>query len=209
MTVAYLVRHAQSTANAKGILAGRMAGVDLDKTGKKQAEKLGKFLSHLDFEKVISSPLERTQQTASLLRPNDEIKLDYRISECDYGSWSGEKLEDLQKQDLWKVIQEEPSAVRFPDGESMNEMFDRAWSSVEFWNQEVQTNYLMVSHADVIKAIVAKALGMDLNHFQRISIRPASVTVIAFNPHPMLMLQNFSLDNIKRAPTKPLPGGGK
>lgn len=209
MPILYLVRHAQSTANSEGILAGRIPGIALDKKGKRQAEKLSKFLATVEFEKVIASPLERTQETATLLRADAEIKLDYRIAECDYGQWSGQKIEDLQKQELWKDIQKSPSSVTFPDGESMQEMFNRAWSSVEFWNQEVTGNYLMISHADVIKAIVAKALGMNLDNFQRIAIRPASLTVIAFNPEPMLMLLNFSLDNVRKSSTQPTIGGGK
>jgi probable phosphomutase (TIGR03848 family) len=207
--ILYLVRHAQSTANSEGILAGRIPGIALDKKGKRQAEKLSKFLATVEFEKIIASPLERTQETATLLRADAEIKLDYRIAECDYGQWSGQKIEDLQKQELWKDIQKSPSSVTFPDGESMQEMFNRAWSSVEFWNQEVTGNYLMISHADVIKAIVAKALGMNLDNFQRIAIRPASLTVIAFNPEPMLMLLNFSLDNVRKSSTQPTIGGGK
>jgi probable phosphomutase (TIGR03848 family) len=207
--ILYLVRHAQSTANSEGILAGRIPGIALDKKGKRQAEKLSKFLATVEFEKVIASPLERTQETATLLRADAEIKLDYRIAECDYGQWSGQKIEDLQKQELWKDIQKSPSSVTFPDGESMQEMFNRAWSSVEFWNQEVTGNYLMISHADVIKAIVAQALGMNLDNFQRIAIRPASLTVIAFNPEPMLMLLNFSLDNVRKSSTQPTIGGGK
>lgn len=209
MPILYLVRHAQSTANSDGILAGRLPGISLDKKGKKQAEKLGKFLATVEFEKIIASPLERTQETASILRGDAEVKLDYRIAECDYGQWSGQKIEDLQKLELWKDIQKAPSSVTFPEGESMQEMFDRAWSSVEFWNQEVTGNYLMISHADVIKAIVARALGMNLDSFQRISIRPASLSVIAFNPEPMLMLLNFSLDNVKKSSTQPTIGGGK
>lgn len=209
MPVLYLVRHAQSTANAEGILAGRLPGVSLDKTGKKQAEKLAKFLGTIEFEKVVASPLERTQETANILKPESDVKLDYRIAECDYGDWSGLKIETLQKEDLWKTIQNQPSEVTFPGGESMKDMFHRSWSAVEFWNQEVSTNYLMVSHADVIKSIVAQSLGMNLDNFQRIAIRPASLTVIAFNPQPMLMLLNFALDNIKKTSTKPIVGGGK
>ncbi|MGA1248453.1 MAG: MSMEG_4193 family putative phosphomutase [Candidatus Nanopelagicales bacterium] len=209
MPFLYLVRHAQSTANSDGVLAGRMPGISLDKRGKKQAEKLSKFLATVEFEKIIASPLERTQETAAILRADAEIKLDYRISECDYGQWSGQKIEDLQKLELWREIQKKPSSVTFPEGESMQEMFERAWSSVEFWNQEVTGNYLMVSHADVIKAIVARALGMHLDNFQRIAIRPASLTVISFNPEPMVMLMNLSLDNVRKSSSKPTIGGGK
>lgn len=209
MPILYLVRHAQSTANSDGILAGRIPGISLDKKGIKQAEKLSKFLANVEFEKIIASPLERTQETATILRADAEVKLDYRIAECDYGQWSGQKIEDLQKLELWKEIQKTPSSVTFPEGESMQEMFDRAWGSVEFWNQEVTGNYLMISHADVIKAIVARALGMHLDNFQRIAIRPASLTVIAFNPDPMVMLTNFSLDNVRKSSSQPTIGGGK
>lgn len=209
MPILYLVRHAQSTANAQGVLAGRLPGITLDKKGTKQAEKLAKFLTTIEFEKIVVSPLERTQETATILKPGVELKLDYRIAECDYGDWSGKKITDLQKEELWKAVQGKPSEVIFPKGESMAEMFSRSWNAVEFWNEEITGNYLMVSHADVIKSIVAQSLGMDLDKFQRIAIRPASLTIIAFNPTPMLMLLNFALDNIKRTSTQPIIGGGK
>ena len=158
MPILYLVRHAQSTANAQGVLAGRLPGISLDKKGTKQAEKLAKFLTTIEFEKIVVSPLERTQETATILKPGVELKLDYRIAECDYGDWSGKKIENLQKEELWKTVQSKPSEVIFPKGEPMAEMFSRSWNAVKFWNEEITGNYLMVSHADVIKSIFAESL---------------------------------------------------
>jgi probable phosphomutase (TIGR03848 family) len=190
MTTVLLVRHGRSTANTSGILAGRTPGVQLDEVGLKQATEAGERIAPLRLRALVSSPLERCQQTAqALLAPRTdglEISTEEGLVECGYGDWTGKPLKELSKDKLWKQVQQQPSSVRFPNGESMTEMSARAIGSIRDWDDRLTREYgddavwAAVSHADVIKAIMADALAMHLDSFQRILIDPASVSIVRY-----------------------------
>lgn len=187
MGLLLLIRHGRTPANVEGILAGRTPGVELDDVGKKSAYELGDRLGVVPVKHVVTSPLERTQQTASLALSSVTIDLDDRLIECDYGSWQGRKISELATEDLWKVVQERPADVVFPDGEAMAAMASRAVECIREWDAKLSAEHgddvvwAAVSHGDVIKAICADALGMTLNDFQRIMIDPCSVSVIRYS----------------------------
>lgn len=186
MPLAILVRHGRTSANAQGVLAGWTPGVHLDDTGVEQATAVAARLAPVRLAAVVSSPLERTLQTAEAIasrqRRSLDVQVDERLGECRYGEWTNQRLADLSKLPLWKTVQEQPSAVTFPDGESLPAMQARAIAAVHEWNQELgdRAAYVLVSHGDVIKSIVADALGMHLDQFQRIVIDPASVSVVRY-----------------------------
>jgi len=186
MPLAILVRHGRTSANAQGVLAGWTPGVHLDDTGVEQAAAVATRLAPVRLTAVVSSPLERTVQTAEAIASRQQrsldVELDERLGECRYGEWTNQRLADLSKLPLWKTVQEQPSAVTFPDGESLPAMQARAIGAVHDWNQQLgdRAAYVLVSHGDVIKSIVADALGMHLDQFQRIVIDPASVSVIRY-----------------------------
>jgi probable phosphomutase (TIGR03848 family) len=180
------------------VLAGWTPGVDLDDTGRTQAAAVGERLKPLTFAAVLSSPLERCQQTvAAALGVEPEI--DERLGECRYGDWTGRPLKDLAKEPLWKVVQQHPSAAVFPgpDGESLAATQARAVAAVRERNGLVSQSagpdatWLACSHGDVIKAIVADALGLHLDLFQRIVADPCSVTVIRYtDTRPFVLMLN-------------------
>ncbi|NBU85422.1 MAG: MSMEG_4193 family putative phosphomutase [Actinobacteria bacterium] len=187
MGTVLLIRHGQSVANAQGILAGRASGVHLDEHGEKSAGELGAHLSSLPIAKVLVSPLERTQQTADLIFANKfPVEIESRITECDYGDWQGRLLSELSLEDTWKTVQETPDQMIFPNGESMQEMSDRAVAAIREWDSKLSAEHgpdviwAAVSHGDVIKAICADALNLPLRNFQRISIEPTSVSVVQY-----------------------------
>ncbi|MCW2832595.1 MAG: Histidine phosphatase [Nocardioides sp.] len=190
MATVILVRHGRTTANATGVLAGRLAGVRLDERGAEQATATGLRLAPVRLAEVVSSPLERCKQTARAISKHQphgpSIATDRGLSECDYGDWQGRALRDLAKEPLWKVVQSQPSAAVFPGGESMRTMQDRAVEAVRRHDRLVQQQHggdavwLAVSHGDVIKAILADALGTHLDLFQRIQVDPASVSIVRF-----------------------------
>ncbi|WP_037604457.1 histidine phosphatase family protein [Streptacidiphilus rugosus] len=193
MPTLLLVRHGRSTANSSGILAGWSPGVSLDEHGEQQAKDLAERLAGLPLSVVLSSPLDRCRQTVAPLlaaRPGQALRLDERLGECRYGDWTGRPLAELAKEPLWATVQAQPSAVTFPgpEGESMRELSHRAVDSIREWDAEVEREHghdalwLACSHGDVIKAIVADALGLHLDLFQRISVEPASVTAIRYTP---------------------------
>lgn len=180
-----LIRHAHSTANAAGVLSGRLPGVHLSKVGQEQAKRLAERLGKLTISEVHVSPMERCSET---LEPwiikygkNVTVVTDKNLVEVDYGKWSGKKLAVLSRAKLWRKIQSQPSSVTFPEGESLAQMQVRAMQSVHnFFDTDLEL-MIMVSHGDVIKAIVASALGMHLDDFQRIVIDPASITILESN----------------------------
>ncbi len=189
MPTLILVRHGRSTANTEGVLAGWTPGVALDERGAAQAAALPGRLAGLPLSEIVVSPLQRCQETVRPLleaRPGLSAHTDERIGECHYGDWSGRKLADLRDEPLMEVVQAHPSAAAFPGGESMRAMQTRAAEAVREWNARVERDhgadavYLMCSHGDIIKSLVAEALGLHLDLFQRISVEPCSVTVIRY-----------------------------
>ena len=216
MTTLLLIRHGRTDANVKGILAGWTPGVTLDEVGIAQATDLGTRLAQVPLAGLVASPLERTQETASHIAAHHvglATHKDERLAEVRYGQWTGREISSLTQEPLWKQVQAHPSSVVFPDGgESMAAMAARAVASVRFWNEEFGTEaiWAAVSHGDVIKAIVADALGLHLDQFQRIHVDPCSVTIIKYHElRPLVVRVNDtggSFDAISS--TKPVLGGG-
>ncbi|WP_417233452.1 MSMEG_4193 family putative phosphomutase [Arthrobacter sp.] len=190
MATVILVRHGRTTANATGLLAGRAAGVDLDETGRRQAVRAGERLAAVSLAGVVSSPLERCQQTARYILERQatpsEVALDPDLTECDYGQWQGRKLADLATEALWPMVQSQPSAVVFPGGEAMAAMQARAVAAIRRHDAAFEAGHgagavwVAVSHGDIIKSVLADALGMHLDLFQRLNVGPASVSIVRY-----------------------------
>lgn len=205
MPTVLLVRHGRSTANTEGILAGWQPGVFLDETGEQQAAAVGQQLvaAHLPVVEVVSSPLDRCVQTADLLAaPLRRVTRSVHegLGECHYGAWTGRRLGELVSDPLWRVVQDEPSAARFPSSaaypaESIGEMQDRALRAVREVDARVlslhgpDAVWVAVSHGDVIKALVAHAAGAHLDDFQRIVVDPGSVSVVRYTTRKPLVLR--------------------
>lgn len=197
MATLILVRHGRSTANTAGLLAGWTPGVALDEHGAEQAAALPGRLDRVPLAAAVTSPLQRCQETLAPLlaaRPGLALHTDERIGECHYGDWSGRKLSELADEPLMRIVQQHPSAAVFPGGESMRAMQARAVDAVRDWNTRIEEQhgsdalFLMCSHGDIIKSLVADALGMHLDLFQRVSVEPCSVTVIRYTPtRPFLL----------------------
>jgi probable phosphomutase (TIGR03848 family) len=179
-----LVRHGLTEMTGP-VLAGWTPEVHLNERGRTQAADLAARLAPVPLDLVVASPLDRCQETAQAVvagRDGIQVQTDDRFGEVRYGDWTGRKLEELAKEDLWKVVQAHPSAVRFPGGEAMADAQHRAVTAVREWNDGLKPDatFLVCSHGDIIKSIVADALGLHLDQFQRIQADPASVTVIRY-----------------------------
>jgi probable phosphomutase (TIGR03848 family) len=203
-----LLRHGRTSANANGGLAGRQA-VELDDAGRAQAAKLGERLRPLPLSAVVTSPLIRCRQTLELALPDAAPIVDEGLTECGYGDWEGQPLNKLAKEPLWRVVQQHPSAAIFPNGEAMAAMSARAVATIRHWDAKVTADHgpdalwLACSHGDVIKAIVADAMGLHLDEFQRIVADPASVSVIRYTPiRPFLVRLNDTADLTALVPAK-------
>jgi probable phosphomutase (TIGR03848 family) len=186
MTTVILLRHGRTTANTGGILAGWTPGVQLDESGTTQARAVGERLARVPLAAIVSSPLERCRQTADAVAAGRqlEVQTDERLGEARYGDWTGRTIKELVKEPLWKVVQQHPSAAVFPgpEGEGLAQTQARAVAAVRGWNATLgpEAVWLACSHGDVIKAIVADALGLHLDQFQRIVVDPASISVITY-----------------------------
>ncbi|MCW2748123.1 MAG: histidine phosphatase [Nocardioidaceae bacterium] len=191
MATVILVRHGRTTANASGVLAGRTAGVRLDDIGRTQAARTGERLGVVPLVAVVSSPLERCRQTAKAILAHQtgspETPIERAITECDYGEWQGRKLSELAKEELWKIVQSHPSAAAFPGGESMATMQARSVAAIRRLDAAFEAEHgpqavwVAVSHGDIIKSILADALGMHLDLFQRINVSPASASIVRYS----------------------------
>jgi probable phosphomutase (TIGR03848 family) len=185
-----LVRHGRTTANTSGVLAGRTAGVRLDEAGLAQAERTAERLAVVPLVAVVTSPLERCRQTARAILKRQEgspaTATERGITECDYGAWQGRSLRELAKEPLWKTVQAQPSAVTFPEGEAMVAMQARSVAAVRRLDALHEAEHgpgavwVAVSHGDIIKSVLADALGMHLDLFQRIQVDPASVSIVRY-----------------------------
>jgi probable phosphomutase (TIGR03848 family) len=190
MATVILVRHGRTTANASGVLAGRTPGVLLDDVGHQQAVRTGERLAVVPVVSVVSSPLERCRETAGYVLDRQEgsptTPVEEGISECDYGDWQGRTLKELSAEPLWATVQGQPSAVTFPGGESMAGMQARAVAAIRRHDAAVEAEHgpgavwVAVSHGDIVKSVLADALGMHLDLFQRIAVGPASVSIVRY-----------------------------
>ena len=190
MATVILVRHGRTTANASGMLAGRLPGVRLDDTGTAQAARTAERLAPVPLVGVVTSPLERCRQTARSVvaaQPGaPALTRESGITECDYGEWAGRPIKELAKEKLWSLVQTQPSAATFPGGESMTAMQARAVAAVRRLDAAFEAEHgpgavwVAVSHGDVIKSVLADALGMHLDLFQRLHVDPASVSIVRY-----------------------------
>ncbi|TYB70234.1 MSMEG_4193 family putative phosphomutase [Nonomuraea sp. PA05] len=212
MTTLLLARHGLTDLTGP-VLAGRTPGVHLSEAGRAQAAALAGRVAGVRLDAIVSSPLERCRETAQAVSEGRglDVRIDDRFIECGYGEWTGRPLAELAKEPLWQVVQAHPSAATFPEGESVAEMQHRAVSAVREWNRILGSKavYLVCSHGDVIKAIVADALGLHLDQFQRITADPAALTVIRYAPLRPFVLRVNDMGELRLAEDSEEKDGGE
>lgn len=230
MTV-ILLRHGRSTSNTAGTLAGRSPGVELDDKGREQAAFVAERLGSLPIEEIVRSPLQRCEQTVQPLSDRRGLTpvVEDRLLEVDYGSWTGRAIKELLAEPLWKVVQQHPSAAVFPGGEGLAQVQARAVAAVREHDARLAEEYgrdvlwVACSHGDVIKSILADAVGCHLDSFQRIVADPASISVVRYTTTRSFVLRTndtgLDLSSLVPAPAKvsdgeareasdAVPGGG-
>jgi probable phosphomutase (TIGR03848 family) len=201
MATVILLRHGRTTANASGVLAGRSRGVRLDEVGRPQAERAAARLAAVRLARIVSSPLERCRQTAAVVAAAQSTPLDVvterGLTECDYGEWTGRAIKDLAKEKVWGTVQRQPSAAVFPGGEALAAMSARVSATVRRLDAQIEAEHgpgavwVASSHGDPIKAVIADALGLHLDQFQRIVVDPASISVVRYtDSRPFVLSTN-------------------
>lgn len=210
MPIVLLIRHGENEYVKKGRLAGRKPGVHLNDNGRAQARALAKSLAKLPVKAVYSSPIDRTMETAQPIAEAKKLEVIPRdgLMEVDFGSWQDKTLKQLARRKLWKTVQNAPSHMRFPEGETFAEAQQRiANELIELCSQHRQKDLIAcVGHSDMIKLAVAYFIGLPLDFFQRLMVQPASVTTLSISPNKGAFLIN--LNHIPYRMEKP-PHNGK
>lgn len=199
MATVILVRHGRSTANTSGVLAGRTPGVHLDDVGRAQAQAVADRIAVASPVALAVSPLERCLQTAAPIAAATglELTVDDALQEVGYGAWQGRAITDLLTEPLWAVVQATPSLATFPGGECLGDMAARTAAAVRAHDERIAAAHgegavwVAVSHGDPIKAVLADALGMDFDRFQRIHVDPGSVSIVRYGSRrPTVLAMN-------------------
>jgi len=197
MTTLLLVRHGHTDAAGKR-LTGRAPGVHLNELGRRQAERLVERLEGVRIDAIVSSPLERCRETAAPLAKARGRAVDVGRAwiEVGYGEWTGRSISQLRRTKLWRRVMFAPSNVRFPGGESLIEVQGRAVdATLDIAARHARGTVVVVSHADVIRLLVAHVAGMHADHLQRLSIDTASITAVSISGgFPRLLTVNDTDD---------------
>lgn len=204
MTYILLVRHGQNEWVEKKRLAGWIPDIHLNDEGKQQAADLAQRLAHLPLKAIYSSPVTRCMETATYLSRTFQLEIQplEDIGEVRYGEWEGAEIETLSKEKSWYAVQHFPSRFRFPQGEALREVQARAVAALETLalNHEKSDMVAVVSHADLIKLVLAHYLGVHIDLFQRIVISTAAVSVLALMENGMVRVIRMNDDGPLQAP---------
>ncbi len=180
MTLFLLIRHALTDVTGKR-LSGSLPGFHLSAEGREQAERLAERLAPIRLTQIYSSPLERCVETAEAVASGRQLQIRRlpQLDEVGYGSWSGKPLGQLSRTALWKRLHQAPSSVRFPEGETLSEVQGRTVTALEdIASRSPRSVVAVVTHADVIRLLLAHYAGIHLDLFQRLTVSPASVSAL-------------------------------
>jgi probable phosphoglycerate mutase len=196
MPVVMLIRHGENDYVKAGRLAGRKPGVHLNEKGRAQAAALADALKSVPLKAVYSSPLARTMETAAPIAEIHQLEVieNAGLLEVDYGEWQDKTLKQLRRRKLWKTVQNTPSLMRFPGGESFAEAQLRIANEIIHLSAAHKPKDLIacVGHSDMIKLAAAYFIGQPLDLFQRLIIQPASVTTLFLTPDEGARLVNLN-----------------
>jgi probable phosphoglycerate mutase len=181
MTTLLLIRHGHTDTAGKR-LTGWTRGVHLNDRGRREADELVERLAGVPIRAIYSSPLERCRETAAPLAAAFGLRVSARrpLLEVDYGDWTGRQLTGLRRTKLWRVVVQAPSRVRFPGGEALLEVQARAVAEIERIAQaHPRDTVAVVTHADVVRLVLAHYAGIHADGLHRLVVDPASVSVLA------------------------------
>lgn len=207
MTVLLLIRHGVTPATDRGVLSGWTPGIHLSERGREQADRLAERLYDVPIRAIYSSPLERCRETAAPLAAALRAKVATRASlgEVRYGDWTGRPLKQLARTKLWQIVQSVPSRARFPNGENLLEVQERAVREIErIVGSHPKAAVAICTHGDVIRLALAHYAGLHADLFQRLIVEPASVSVVALGDGiPRILKMNDTGELASLIPSKP------
>lgn len=208
MTVLLLIRHALCDPVGRSI-AGRKPGIHLNPAGRSQAAALANRLAVLPISAIYSSPMERARETAEPVarRLGLKVQTEPGLDEIDFGEWTGRTLAELDVIPAWRAFNEERSTTRIPGGELIGEVLERALEAcgrISRTHRNPGAVVALVSHGDVLRALIAHFAGISLDLMRRIELSPASLSVVSLGPYPRLLL----LNSTEAWPEEVLPNAG-
>jgi broad specificity phosphatase PhoE len=198
MAILLLIRHAHWDGVGR-VLAGRLEGTRLSPEGVAQARRLAEVLGGLALAAVYTSPLERARETAAPLAAAHGLPLheEPRLLELDFGGWTGQSIAALEEDPAWRRFNRERATARIPEGETMGEAVARARDALRDIAAEWGDGMVAaVTHGDIIRGVVADALGLPLDRLLQLEVDPCSVSILASGPPPRLALLNWRLDSL-------------
>ena len=178
-----LVRHGESIANKEGIYQGQTYDTGLTKRGVKQARASAKTLAKMKIDKIISSPLRRTKDSAEIIgrQLKTPVLVEHRIIEISHGEWEGKHKEWVKKSypDLLETWKEKPTEAQMPNGENMEKVSKR----INKFLQAVRKNYdgkniLVVGHDLIMRTMIANLLGLSLDHIWNFQLDNGGITIL-------------------------------
>jgi probable phosphomutase (TIGR03848 family) len=207
MTTILLVRHGENDWVKKHRLAGWIEGIHLNENGRNQATAAAERLASLPIKAIYSSPVLRCRETADPIANSLDLPVTIleTVGEVRYGEWEGKKIKKLAKKKEWFTVQFFPSRMQFPGGDSLRGVQMRGVEAIEALAQAYDDNdmIVVVSHADLIKLVLAHYLGVHIDLFQRIIVSPASVSVLHLSANGGVRIGRINDDGPLQPPAKP------
>jgi broad specificity phosphatase PhoE len=193
MTELILARHGETEWNVEEVFRGRV-DVELNETGRRQAELLAESLSELKIEAVYSSPLKRALDTAKSIarRQRLEVEVSPGLIDCDFGQWQGLPLKEVKNRykELYRQWSESPQLVKIPGGESLDGVRERALKVVNELMAEHGWRVVLVSHRVVNKVLICALLGLDNSHFWNIRQDTCGTTTFSYQDGRFVLIKH-------------------
>ena len=183
MTEIILVRHGETEWNVGEIFRGRI-DIDLNDTGRKQAELLGEYLSELKIEAVYSGPLKRALNTAQAIAcyHHLEVQIAAGLNDLDFGQWQGLSLREVREKyrELYAEWASHPERVKLPGGETLGDVRERVVKVVNEVIARHNGTVVLVSHRVVNKVLICALLSLDDSHFWNIRLDTCGITTFTY-----------------------------
>jgi broad specificity phosphatase PhoE len=191
MTRFLLMRHSHHDAIGR-YLAGAAPGLHLNDAGRGQLGAIVRALHDERIDAVVSSPLERTRETAEPIAADHgvDVQIDDRLIEYGVGEWTGRPFASLDATIEWRRFNAVRSLSRAPGGELMLAVQQRALAALLEWRDRYPAGkVVVVSHGDVIRAVLLYLLGMPPDFLHRVEISPGRITVFELGEDGVQVLQ--------------------
>ena len=174
------MRHGETAWNEERRVMGRLE-IPLNRKGIAQARRVARLLPDLEVHAIYSSPLKRALDTALILVEQYKIpmKVEPKLTEVAFGRWEGYRFEDLKKDEAYRRFLRSPLKSAVPGGETIVDIQQRGLKATQRATREIpKGRILLVSHGDVIRAILCHYLRLPLQEFRRLRVDNGSLSVL-------------------------------